>query len=111
MPEHIHVLMARWRKALHSLKQGVARRLARRAKGPFWQARHYDFNVWSEMKFVEKLRYIATTPQARPGWWRSSHGGRQPGGSGQEYFLRSRVRLPAAPPAQAKLDRDSTLES
>jgi hypothetical protein len=25
---------------------------------PFWQARYYDFNVWSEQKRVEKLRYI-----------------------------------------------------
>ena len=24
----------------------------------FWQARFYDFNVWSEKKRVEKLRYI-----------------------------------------------------
>jgi putative transposase len=43
---------------MQSLKQSVARRLALRAADPFWQARYYDFNVWSEMKFVEKLRYI-----------------------------------------------------
>ena len=40
---------------MQSLKQSVARRLALRAADPFWQARYYDFNVWSEMKFVEKL--------------------------------------------------------
>ena len=30
------------------LKQSVSRTLALRAKDPFWQARYYDFNVWSE---------------------------------------------------------------
>jgi len=32
---------------------------------PFWQARYYDFNVWSEHKFVEKLRYIHRNPVTR----------------------------------------------
>ena len=31
----------------------------------FWQARYYDFNVWSEKKFVEKLRYIHRNPVRR----------------------------------------------
>jgi len=31
----------------------------------FWQARYYDFNVWSEGKFVEKLRYIHRNPVVR----------------------------------------------
>ena len=39
-------------------RQSVARTLALRAADPFRQARYYDFNVWSEHKFVEKLRYI-----------------------------------------------------
>jgi len=50
---------------MQSLKQSVARRLALRAADPFWQARYYDFNVWSEMKFVEKLRYIHRNPVQR----------------------------------------------
>ena len=38
------------------------------------QARYYDFNVWSERKFVEKLRYIHRNPVhrglvARPEDW------------------------------------------
>ncbi len=43
----------------------------REAKGgdlqrqPFWQARYYDFNVWSEQKRVEKLRYIHRNPVKR----------------------------------------------
>jgi REP-associated tyrosine transposase len=37
--------------------------LARR--GTLWQARYYDFNVWSERKFIEKLRYIHRNPVIR----------------------------------------------
>jgi putative transposase len=79
MPEHVHLLVNEPRQgtlatALQSLKQGVARRLALRAQYPFWQARYYDFNVWSELKFVEKLRYIHRNPVkaglvARPEDW------------------------------------------
>ena len=52
------------------LKQSVARTLALREADPFWQARYhdfnaYDFNVWSEHKFVEKLRYIHRNPVMR----------------------------------------------
>jgi putative transposase len=36
-----------------------------RAADPFWQARYYDFNVWSQRKFVEKLRYIHRNPVQR----------------------------------------------
>jgi putative transposase len=43
----------------------VARRLALHAEDSFWQARYYDFNVWSERKFVEKLRYIHRNPVKR----------------------------------------------
>jgi hypothetical protein len=50
---------------MQSLKQGVARRRALRAADSFWQARYYDFNVWSERKFVEKLRYIHRNPVER----------------------------------------------
>jgi hypothetical protein len=50
---------------MQSLKQGVARRLALRAADSFWQARYYDFNVWSERKFVQKLRYIHRNPVER----------------------------------------------
>jgi hypothetical protein len=47
------------------VKQSVGRTLALRAQDPFWQARYYDFNVWSEKKFVEKLRYIHRNPVTR----------------------------------------------
>jgi len=32
---------------------------------PFWQPRYYDFNVWSEDKRIEKLRYIHRNPVRR----------------------------------------------
>ena len=32
---------------------------------PFWQARFYDFNVWTERKRVEKLRYMHRIPVKR----------------------------------------------
>jgi putative transposase len=31
----------------------------------FWQARFYDFNVWTEKKRIEKLRYIHRNPVER----------------------------------------------
>ena len=70
MPEHVHLLLNEperntFAQAIKALKQGVARRLALRAKDSFWQARYYDFNVWSEGKFVEKLRYIHRNPVKR----------------------------------------------
>src|ERR1700689_5531810 len=70
MPEHVHLLVSEPERevlapAMQSLKQSVAHTLALRAKDPFWQARYYDFNVWSEKKFVEKLRYIHRNPVVR----------------------------------------------
>ena len=70
MPEHVHLLLsepegARLSTALQALKQSVARRLALRASEPFWQARYYDFNVWTEHKQVEKLRYMHRNPVVR----------------------------------------------
>jgi putative transposase len=44
---------------------------------PFWQARFYDFNVWTTRKRVEKLRYMRRNPVKRglvssPEQWRWS---------------------------------------
>ena len=79
MPEHVHMLVSEpergsLARAMQSLKQGVARRLALRAADSFWHARYYDFNLWSERKFIEKLRYIHRNPverglAARPEDW------------------------------------------
>ena len=70
MPEHVHLLVgepeiASLATALQALKQSVARRLALRQPEPFWQARYYDFNVWSDRKRIEKLRYIHRNPVTR----------------------------------------------
>jgi putative transposase len=85
MPEHVHLLVGEPRRrnlsvAIKALKQSVARRVlgrARRACGRqgelfggdvprrFWQARFYDFNVWSAKKRIEKLRYLHRNPVER----------------------------------------------
>lgn len=63
--------------ALQMLKQNVARELRLPEGNPFWMERYYDFNVWSEAKRVEKLRYIHRNPVrrglvARPEDWKWS---------------------------------------
>lgn len=70
MPEHVHLLVTEPEShplatAMQALKQSVARTLSLRAPEPFWQARYYDFNVWSEEKRLEKLRYLHRNPVAR----------------------------------------------
>src|SRR5262249_49265013 len=70
MPEHIHLLVteperSNLAQAIKSLKQGVARQLALRADESFWMQRYYDFNIWSDRKFKEKLRYIHRNPVKR----------------------------------------------
>jgi putative transposase len=133
MPEHIHMLVNEpesetLAQAMQSLKQGVARRLALRAHDSFWQERYYDFNVWSERKFVEKLRYIHRNPVERglvtrpEDWAWSSFRHYSNGESGvveieSQWTARKReqrgifpiLRPPAKSPAQAKLER-GTLE-
>jgi putative transposase len=87
MPEHFHLLISdpevgNPSVVIQSLKLGVVRRLFfssgnKRAKsetrslfedsGParLWQHRFYDFNVWSEKKRIEKLRYMHRNPVKR----------------------------------------------
>ncbi len=70
MPEHVHLLVseperAKLSLALQMLKQNVARQLREVEGGSFWQTRYYDFNVWSEPKRIEKLRYIHRNPVQR----------------------------------------------
>ena len=81
MPEHVHLLVTEPEigtpsKLMQVLKQRTARALLPKRKRrnprqrnlfgdepqprPFWQARFYDFNVWSTKKRVEKLRYNAS---------------------------------------------------
>jgi putative transposase len=83
MPEHFHLLMSEPQvgdpsKAMQVVKQRFAQQvLRRRAREQrqgclwetrpqhIWQPRFYDFNVWSERKRVEKLRYIHRNPVKR----------------------------------------------
>ena len=100
MPEHIHLLITEPQignpsTVMQVLKQHTARALLPKKKPhdprqrslfaqdvvrmPFWQARFYDFNVWTTNKRVEKLRYMHRNPVTRglvslPEQWRwSSH--------------------------------------
>jgi len=90
MPEHVHLLVSEPQRstlstAIQALKLGFVRSLAcaappiYRKRGEkwgtpigtsvaprhFWQARFYDFNVWTEKKRIEKLRYIHRNPVTR----------------------------------------------
>jgi putative transposase len=98
MPEHIHLLITEPEVGTPStvmqvLKQRTAHALLPRRKRrdlrqrnlfgdethkrAFWQARFYDFNVWTKKKRVEKLRYMHRNPVKRglvadPEQWRWS---------------------------------------
>jgi len=87
MPEHVHLLISEPPQGtpstvLQKLKLRVARRLRRREKPgctmqlrlaleaaseprAFWQARFFDFNVYSERKTREKLHYMHANPVVR----------------------------------------------
>src|ERR1700680_1264551 len=89
MPEHIHLLISEPAHGTPStvmqvLKHRVSRRLPRKPRKTapsqqlrlpfrhahdflpqFWQPRFYDFNVWSQTKFVEKLQYMHMNPLKR----------------------------------------------
>ena len=67
MPEHVHLLVnepqqSSLDQAIKAIKLSVTLRSSER---PFWQARYYDFNVFSEDKRVEKLRYMHRNPVVR----------------------------------------------
>ena len=91
MPEHFHLLISEPSVVMKVLKQRFAHRLRqKRHRSPsqmrlwadgeddrVWQKRFYDFNVWTERKRIEKLRYIHRNPVKRglvtePDQWRWS---------------------------------------
>ena len=105
MPEHFHLLMSEPQvgtpsTAMQSVKQRFAQRVVIRHRQrrpvdtrplqktqgaghpvtkpmPIWQPRFYDFNVWTEDKRIEKLRYVHRNPVTRglviePEQWRWS---------------------------------------
>jgi putative transposase len=86
MPEHVHLLLSEPERgslalALQILKQTSSRKLRNTRKKTsaaqqslfdlnlpgdhFWQKRYYDFNVRTEKKRVQKLRYIHNNPVER----------------------------------------------
>jgi REP element-mobilizing transposase RayT len=81
MPEHFHLLVSEPRRGtvstvIQALKLGFARRLltpgcalrqpgTRSSPQRLWQARFYDFNIWTEAKRIEKVRYIHRNPVKR----------------------------------------------
>ena len=89
MPDHVHLLIGEPKRGTPStvmqvLKQRVSREMRRnrRRRQPpgqlalpflrsadalphFWQARFYDFNVWSARKIREKLDYMHQNPVKR----------------------------------------------
>ncbi len=88
MPEHVHLLMSEPKHGtpstvLQKLKLRVSRRMRNPRKfggteqvqlpfeeeeGPpqaFWQARFYDFNVYTKGKKMEKLNYMHANPVTR----------------------------------------------
>ncbi len=87
MPEHIHLLLTEPErgnpsKVMQAVKQGFARRLLIKQRasnearpghsrntalddGHIWQARFYDFVVFTEEKRAEKLRYMHNNPVKR----------------------------------------------
>jgi putative transposase len=67
MPEHVHLLVSEPKRgmldhAIQALKTSVSKQSDQR---PFWLARYYDFNVHSEEKRIEKLKYIHRNPVTR----------------------------------------------
>ncbi len=92
MPEHFHLLVSEPQRAtlstvMQALKLGFSRRLLSPGRAlqsaassqprPLWQPRFYDFNVWTEHKRIEKLRYLHRNPVTRglvdsPEQWRWS---------------------------------------
>ena len=69
MPEHVHLLLSAPEHgtiatAVQAIKQSVWRKLIG-DREHFWQARYYDFNVWSREKRIEKLKYIHRNPVKR----------------------------------------------
>ncbi len=83
MPEHFHLLITEPEigdpsVVMKVIKERFTRQLNRRRKppsvqptlwdstpAPVWQKRFYDFNVCSEKKRIEKLRYMHRNPVKR----------------------------------------------
>ncbi|HVI07861.1 MAG TPA: transposase [Candidatus Binatia bacterium] len=72
MPEHMHILISEPQlgnpsTVVQAVKLGFTQRWRATSgfSGQFWQRRFYDFNVWSQRKEAEKLRYMHQNPVVR----------------------------------------------
>jgi putative transposase len=69
MPEHVHVLLSE--PKIHTLAttlsvlKGETSKILKGSRKQFWQVRYHDFNVLTQHKFVEKLRYLHRNPVVR----------------------------------------------
>jgi putative transposase len=86
MPEHVHLLVSEPQIAnpstvVQAVKLGFARRIldgiSSESPHHIWQSRFYDFNLWSQRKEIEKLKYMLRNPVVRglvetPEQWPSS---------------------------------------
>lgn len=80
MPDHVHLIVGfheanQLSRFMQSLKQSTSRKLSRLLQGvapeyagmfpptdPFWQAKYYPFNLFTEPKAAEKLDYMHLNP-------------------------------------------------
>jgi putative transposase len=74
MPEHVHLLVSEPQIAnpstvVQAVKLGFSQRLIGGVRsgepGHTWQRRFYDFNLWSQRKEIEKLKYMHSNPVVR----------------------------------------------
>jgi putative transposase len=69
MPEHVHLLLDEPRELkLEDLFRALKTETSKRLRGDrprFWQYRYHDFNVFTQRKFIEKLRYAHRNPVKR----------------------------------------------
>jgi putative transposase len=125
MPEHFHLLTSEPQvgnpsTVLQVLKQRFAQHILSRRRTDrqqrllfsgqpvhVWQARFYDFNVWTERKRIEKLRYMHRNPVKRgrvlePDQWAWSsfrwywRGEMGPVKLNDHSLMKLRIRAPAA---------------
>ncbi len=67
VPEHVHLLLTEppthpLSTVIGALKRSVSKQLP---ESPFWLPRYHDFNVFTNDKQREKLRYLHRNPVAR----------------------------------------------
>ena len=69
MPEHVHLLLSEPKQiplaSMIRVLKGETSKCLKGTRDQFWQRRYYDFNVFTEDKRVEKLRYMHRNPVVR----------------------------------------------